>query len=86
MIKQKPKIKVFIKRINLLEHLLDRKHPIQHRMFVGFIIAFSGVIIAKFTARYQIYSIDILGDGVGYFFHALGASPYIDRMIELFNE
>jgi len=70
--------------LNLLEHLLNKKHSLGHRMFFGLIIGYVGVVIAKSAEELGHFA--QIGDGIGYFLHGLGITPYIDRLSDTYNK
>lgn len=65
----------------ICNHLHGDSHPISHRMWAGFVVMGIGVYIAHFSAGLPHY-VAVLIDMTGYGIHALGATPYIEWLLE----
>ena len=74
------KIYSFLVEVNVLEHLLNKKHSQTHRMFFGLVIGYTGVLIAKAAGHSHFEGLAQIGDGMGYFLHGLGITPFIDKI------
>ena len=80
-------MKDFVKKINvargICDHLLDNKHTDKHRMAVGGMIIFVGVLISKIHVEFII--IHYFLDGIGYAIHGIGLTPFIEKLTHSFN-
>jgi hypothetical protein len=61
---------------NLCNHLLGEDHSHGHRMIVGIMIMFLGVVVAKSGS--PILILHCITETIGFGLHALGAVPFIE--------
>lgn len=81
--------KIILGHLNVLnlpreicEVLLGKDHKTSHRMMVGLGVMGAGVGIAHCTAGVTPVVFSYLGDMFGYLIHALGAVPFLERLLE----
>jgi hypothetical protein len=60
------------------DHLVGENHTTSHRVFVGVIVMFVGVIFSKIHT--EIYVINIVVDSTGYLLHGIGAVPIVEHI------
>lgn len=65
----------------ICNHLHGPDHPVSHRMWVGVAIMMGGVFLAHAGASFPRY-FAVLMDTTGYAIHALGATPFIEWLLE----
>lgn len=64
----------------ICNHIFGEKHTPAHRIVVGLIIAFLGVMLTKWLDSYHNELISLSGDFSGVSLHAIGLTPIIERM------
>ena len=65
----------------ICDHLFTEKHSEKHRMGVGVVIIIIGVMIADIEAKAHAVRLGL--EAVGFAIHALGTTPFIERIIKL---
>ncbi len=82
--------KVSLDQINLpkkiASHLFGEHHGHRHKMFVGVIVGYVGVLIAHSAHLFPLMIIQLFVDLVGYGIHGIGAAPFIEYGIEKINQ
>jgi len=66
---------------HICNHLLGDEHTSGHRMCVGALIMFAGVMLSKVGEN--LYALHIAMDMSGYFIHAVGSIPFIEKITNL---
>lgn len=61
--------------------MVGEEHRTSHRMAVGFIVMTGGVLVAK-GAHGLPHILAIMGDMLGYGIHALGATPFLEWLLQ----
>lgn len=81
----KMKILKAVKLANLpreiCHHLHGDDHSVSHRMWVGVAVMGAGVYFAHLSTEFPHY-VAVLVDMTGYGIHALGATPFIEWLLE----
>lgn len=75
--------KVDVTRI-VCDHVLSKSHTPMHRRFCGFLVIIGGVLISKIATPYVV--LHIMFDAVGYFIHALWAVPFLEWLVQQFED
>lgn len=65
------------------DHLFTEKHSEKHRMGVGLIIIIAGVLIADIESKAHAVKLSL--EAVGFAIHALGTTPFIERVQKSFK-
>lgn len=63
---------------HIANHLIGEHHTDRHRMIIGGFIMLIGVLFAKSGEHY--YLLHIATEMGGYFVHAIGAIPFIEKL------
>lgn len=65
----------------ICNHLHGEDHTVAHRMWVGFVVMAGGVLLAHTASGFP-HFIAVAIDMTGYGIHALGATPFIEWLLE----
>lgn len=65
----------------LCDHLFGENHSHKHHMIVGVFVMSTSVYMAKTHFGIHMEIAHYICDGVGYFFHGVGAAPFVEGMI-----
>jgi hypothetical protein len=65
----------------ICNHLHGEEHALSHRMWVGLAVMLGGVFLAHSAAGMP-HFVSVAIDMVGYAIHALGATPFIEWLLE----
>lgn len=65
----------------ICNHLHGDAHSVSHRMWVGFGVMLGGVMFAHMASGLP-HFIAVVVDMTGYGIHALGATPFIEWLLE----
>lgn len=74
--------KIHVTKI-ICNHVMGKNHSINHRVVVGIIFIYSGVLIAGF---FQSGILHIIFDGVGYCVHGIGSIPLVEKIYMIIND
>lgn len=79
-------MKKLLHRLNLPRYicniLVDKKHCLCHRYFVGILVMMCGVVIAKTIGHHPTHYIALVGDTLGYGLHGIGLIPFVETLLE----
>ena len=68
----------------ICEHIMGKEHTHAHRIIVGIVIMFLGVITSKLGTASVI--LHYIADCAGYFIHGVGAIPIVEYLIAQSNQ
>lgn len=72
--------------VPICKALFGKNHHYGHRMAVGFAVMVVGVGIAKAAGHATALPIAVIGDLIGYAVHGLGLTPFLEKLLETFEE
>jgi hypothetical protein len=82
-------VKTLVRRVNLihllLDHVLGENHTHAHRMSVGAIVMFIGMLLIHAFAGIEMEVVRVTVEVCGGFIHCVGSVPFVDYLINRAN-